>query len=183
MLTSSGFNVKATLVSILVALGASLHAPSAFAFDDLWHVGGGLGAVNTSASAIRLGPAANGYVSYGLSDMFDLKLDLAASSHAVELATGTETLHAMYTATLGASYKIDVGDWIPYLGGHLGSIYADMPGDLGIGTRGLLVGGVVGLDYFAGRELGFGITNRWHWLIDGGNLVDLFVRIEYRWQS
>lgn len=177
--------MKATLVSISIsiALGAGLHASSALAFEDLWHVGGGLGAVNTSASAIRLGPAANGYVAYGLSDMFDLKFDLAASSHAIELTPGTQTTHALVTATIGASYKIDVGDWIPYFGGHVGSIYADMPGDLGIGTRGLLGGALVGLDYFAGPHLGFGLTNRWHWLFDGGSLIDVFVRAEYRWQS
>lgn len=183
MLTSQRVNVKTSLVSICVALGLGLFSSRALAFEDLWHVGGGLGAVNTSASAIRLGPALNGYVAYGLSDMFDLELDVAASIHTVELTPGSETTQGIYTTTVGASYKIDVGDWIPYLGGHVGGIYANLPSDAGLDARGLLVGGALGLDYFAGPQWGIGLTNRWHWLLDGGSLVDLFVRVEYRWQS
>jgi len=151
------------------------------AFEDVWHAGGGLGAVNASASDVGLGIGANAYAAYGLSDMFDLKLDLAASSHAVEVVSGASERYRVLTATLGAAYKIDIIEWIPYFGVHAGYMTSDLPEWIDMEAHGFLIGGMIGLDYAVTRSFGVGIVNRLHWPIEGSSLVDLFIRAEHRW--
>src|SRR5690606_41512190 len=126
VLTPALMNAKALLLlgSLLSGLTWTEHV---LAFEDVWHAGGGLGAVNASASDVGLGIGANAYAAYGLNDMFDLKLDLAASSHAVEVVSGASERYRVLTATLGAAYKIDIIEWIPYFGVHAGYITSDLP--------------------------------------------------------
>ena len=167
--------------TLLVTLAGWLLSPAGVAFEKQWHVGGGLGAATTSESRVGLGPAVNVYGAYGLDDMFDLKLDFAASNHAFEVVPGTSDRRSIYRATLGISYKLDVGDWIPYFGAQLGWLYSDLPEDLDMGTRGWLGGVMLGLDYIATPSWAFGIANQFNTPLDGGGLVDLFLRAEYHW--
>ncbi len=57
-----------------------------------------------------------GYGAYGLSDMFDANLELMASGH--EFVPGQTT--RVYSAAAGLTYKVDVIEWVPYVGGLLG---------------------------------------------------------------
>jgi hypothetical protein len=175
--------MKRHSVAILVTLLGWFRSADAFAFEEQWHLGGGIGVVRVSPEPVGLGPALDVYANYGLSDMFDIKVDLAASSHAFELTPEISERRSIFTATAGVSYKLDVIDWIPYFGAHTGMIYADLPEDLGMGTRTVLVGGMIGLDYAPTPSFGLGVMNRWHFPLDGGSLVDLFLRAEYHWGS
>src|SRR5690606_20768153 len=117
-----------------------------------------------------------------LSDMFDVKLDLAGSSHEVELGDYSER-HMLYTASLGVAYKIDIIEWIPYIGVHAGYMFFDLPeaSDLDMERNDFILGGMLGLDYAVTRAFGLGLMNRLHIPLSGSNLVDLFLRAEYRW--
>jgi hypothetical protein len=170
---------KAVTVALLTMLSSCFVSRGAAAFEDQWHLGAGLGAMNASPSAIGLGLGANLYGAYGLSDMFDMRLDLAATSHPLELA-GSSERHNAYTASLGVTYKIDIIEWIPYFGGHDGVMSFDIPEVLGIETRDVLFGGSIGLDYAVTRSFGLGVANRLHIPLGGASLVDVFLRAEYR---
>lgn len=173
--------MKLHRAAILLALAGFLGSPDARAFEKIWHVGGGIGARSTSESRVGLGPAVNAYASYGLDDMFDVKLDFAASNHAFEVAPGTTDRRSIYTAALGISYKLDVLEWIPYFGAHLGWLYSDLPEGLDVAAAGWVVGGMLGLDYAVTPSFGLGVMNQIHLPVDGGSFVDLFLRAEYHW--
>jgi hypothetical protein len=121
---------------------------------------------------VALGPAVNAYAAYGLDDMFDVKLDFAASNHAFEVVPGTSDRRSIYTTTLGISYKLDVLEWIPYFGAHLGWLYSNLPDGLDMGTEGWVVGGMLGLDYAMTPSFGLGVMNQVHLPVEGGSFVD-----------
>lgn len=173
--------MKVHAAAFFATLAGWLLSSTAQAFEEQWHVGGGVGAVSASASQLGLGPAVNAYGAYGLDDMFDVKLDFAASSHAFEAVPGATDRRSIYTGTLGISYKIDVIEWIPYFGAHVGWLYTNLPGDLDMATSGFLVGGVIGLDYAVSPSWGVGVANQLHMPLEGGSLVGLFLRAEYHW--
>src|SRR6187399_2202043 len=99
--------MKRHSVAIVVTLLGWFRSSDAFAFDEQWHVGGGLGVVRVSPEPVGLGPAVDVYAAYRLSDMFDIKLDLAASSHAFEVTAETSERRSIFTGTAGISYKLD----------------------------------------------------------------------------
>jgi hypothetical protein len=127
---------------------------------------------------VGIGPAVGVYGAYGLSDMFDLKLDLMATDHAVE---GLDERHRTYLATLGLSYKIDVIEWIPYFGVSAGGWRTDLPESIVAEPQDVALGGFLGLDYAVSRSLGLGVVSRVHWLLAGEATSDLCLRAEYRW--
>lgn len=171
---------RSIALATLTGLACLLSERAAWAFEDQWHLGAGLGAVNASPSAIGLGIGVNAFASYGLSDMFDLKLDLKASNHPVDIA-GTTQRHTVTLANLGIAYKIDIIEWIPFFGLQAGYLSSDLPEGLGLEPRGFLLGGFLGIDYAINRSFGLGVTNAWHFPVQGASLVDLFLRAEYRW--
>lgn len=173
--------MKLQRAAILLVLAGFLGSPAARAFEKQWHVGGGIGARSVSESRVGLGPAVNAYGAYGLDDMFDVKLDFAASTHAFEVAAGTSDRRSIYTTTLGISYKLDVLEWIPYFGAQLGWLSSNLPEGLDMGTHGWVVGGMLGLDYAVTPSFGLGVMNQIHIPLDGGSIVDLFLRAEYHW--
>ena len=173
-------NARHQKLALLGGLAALLIPARAHGFDAQWHAGAGLGGVNASPASLGLGVGVNAYASYGLNDMFDLKLDFAASSHALTLS-GNQERHGIYDVVLGLSYKIDIIEWIPYFGIGAGYMFSDLPQGVGIEPNDILLGGMIGLDYAMSREFGIGIANRLHAAVRGGSLVDLFLRAEYRW--
>lgn len=131
--------------------GLFMFVESASAFERQWHFGGGLGVAKPS-DAYSLAPALGAYGAYGISDVFDVKLELtlarsSADSQPASLLTGA---HA------ALAYKIDVIQWIPYLGVRSGVIAVSDP----VGPfKGLqaTVGGIAGIEYAMTRSLGFGV--------------------------
>src|SRR5436305_867791 len=59
---------------------ASLVTRPAHAFEREWHTGAGLG-VSVYPHYYRVGPAFGLQAAYGISDVFDLKLELLGSQH------------------------------------------------------------------------------------------------------
>jgi len=145
---------------------------AASAFEREWHLGGGLGAA--AANGYALGPAANLYAAYGLTDAFDLRLELAGSRSAV---AGDPAY--LYGGKLALVYKIDVIQWIPYLGlagGYLRVTERVAPFTLGQPTAGL----VGGLDYVVSRRFALGIAGTYDYAFHpAAGYANAFLRAEY----
>lgn len=167
----------------LVAAVVCLAPRPATAFENQWHAGGGLGAVRFSESTVSLGPAIHLEAAYGLSDMFDLKVNAALSQHRLQV-TGDPAVDARFVRpVLSLAYKLDVLEWVPYMGVDAGYMWVvgaeDFAGDVPQSSPAL--GGHVGLDYAPYRSFGIGIVFRTHWLWAANVVSDGFLRAEYRW--
>jgi hypothetical protein len=175
---------RATLLSALSAavLAWSLEG-TAHAFEREWHLGVGLGAA--AANEYRVGPALNAYAAYGVSDVFDLRLELLGSQHFVtpprpELGLATrEAPSLFYGGKVALAYKIDVIQWIPYVAltaGYLGVTLPLAPYTSGQPSAGILAG----LDYVASRDFGLGAALDYDYAFHpGAAYAALLVRAEF----
>ena len=172
------FVLACSWLALLVAEGR------AHAFEKQWHLGGGLG--GTLAQGYRVGPALNAYAAYGVSDVFDLRLEAIAApaTHAEKDAEPHPKAHTdhgtlLYGAKLALAYKIDVIEWIPYAGPSVGFLGVTSPTAPYESVR-PTVGGLVGLDYAMSRDFGLGVAGFYDYAFRGGaNAVSLFLRAEF----
>jgi hypothetical protein len=160
------------LVMAMLSASVLLRARSAAAFEDEWHLGGGVGFASLPATDYTTGVALGVHAAYGISDMFDLRLELLGSRHTFPVVDAAEAPAALLlSAAAGPAYKLDVGDWIPY-GAFLVGYYAfagnapsvlglEAPADEAAGTSFAL-----GVDYGPLPHLGFGLQARFHGIFD-----------------
>jgi hypothetical protein len=166
-----------------LAIGSFLSPRLAHGFEREWHLGGGAGFAALGGTDYAAGPALGVHAAYGLSDMFDLRLELGVSRHvytALEAPTAPAAL--LVSAAAGPAYKLDIGDWIPYAALLLGyyRFMADSPSALGLATPGDDAAGLslaLGLDYAIGASLGLGLQIRYHSLF--GSLPESFEETPY----
>ena len=171
-------------VSVLSAIAVFLWTPLASAFERQWHVGGGFGFAAFADGNTSSGPAIGVHGAYGLSDVFDLKVDLLGSRHTIE----NDRLNLL-SSTAGIAYKMDVIRWVPYFGMQVGYYRLDgdrQPGSLPTNELGMSVD--LGLDYAVKRSFALGLQLRYHgFLADplsslgDAPLFTGLVRVEYRW--
>jgi hypothetical protein len=165
------------LVSAAILAAAVAFAPDAAAFEREWHVGGKLG--GAALKGAPLGLAVNVHGAYGLSDMFDAVIEVTASRHG--WSNGTD----VFSASAGLAYKIDVLEWIPYVGLLAGYYhYAGMPGPNG--EHGPEFGAAIsaGVDYLVSREFVLGVDLRAHMSFEDGFSFPYYTGLlgaEYRW--
>jgi Outer membrane protein beta-barrel domain len=181
----------------LFAAGAAFLAPGrAAAFERQWHVGGGIG-VTAYPHHFSAGPALGLNAAYGISDVFDLKLELLGSYHTFREGPRRPRQNAEpYSAVAGVSYKLDVLRWIPY--GALLVGYQHIAGSLPLAKPlrpddalakafrhdDALATLVVGLDYALSREWGVGASLRTDFLLtssETGGAFTTLLRAEYHW--
>jgi hypothetical protein len=172
------------LPAIGLALGLGLSPARALAFEGQWHAGGGIGAGFFADSATRAGPAIGLHGAYGLSDYFDVKLEGLAALHSRD-----EHGLGLYAVSAGLAYKIDVIQWIPYVGVQVGYYRlsgTDRPGQLHPNELGMSVD--LGMDYAVSRSFGLGLELRYHGFLSDplASLGDApyfsaLLRAEYRW--
>lgn len=162
------------MLPIIGLVGAVfLQSNLALAFEDQWHAGGGLGF--SDATDYRVGPALNAYGAYGISDVFDVRLE-AQASHNVRLRTPS----LFYAGKFVLAYKVDVIEWIPYLGLSAGVLGAQKPFPP-FRTVQPLAGLMFGLDYAVTRSFGLGLAlNADYAFTVRGLLPSAFVRAEHR---
>lgn len=145
--------------SSLVALAVVATAQQARAYEEQWHFGGGVGAASFARTDTGLAPVLGAHVSYDISDTFDARLELLAAQH--EFVEGEST--RFYSAGAGLVYKIDVLEWVPYIG-ILGGLYAfdgrTWPAPLKQRELGISI--PLGLDYTFSRTFGVGAQIRYH---------------------
>jgi hypothetical protein len=136
------------------------------AFERQWHLGVGAGGASPGKN-YAFGPAVGVHAAYGLSDVFDARLEVLLSQH----PSRTEGFapDRFYGAKLGIAYKLDVIQWIPYFGVSAGFLGVDAPALSARRAAGVVdpegefrpaqatLGLLGGLDYAIGRNLGVGI--------------------------
>jgi len=175
--------MKRLAAALAVLACLVLGTSRAHAFERQWHLGGGLGIATLKGSASGVNPALGVYAAYGLSDMFDLKLELMDSSHDLG---GHRT--QILSASAGVVYKIDIIQWVPYvdlMAGYYG--FSGGPSPLGhYAEPGASIG--LGLDYSLSRSFAMGAQFRYHAFLRNPpqSLADApyfsaLLRAEYRW--
>jgi hypothetical protein len=159
---------------LLAALPRTAHG-----FERQWHIGAGAGI--SSANDLPLSPALQLYGAYGISDVFDARVELTARGY--ELMEDTSPYSA--SAMAGLAYKLDVIRWVPwaalYLGyqGFLSAPAAGAP----FRQHDAAAAFGLGLDYAVSRELGLGVSLRYDQALSEaeGRSFDALLRAEYRW--
>src|SRR5262245_42167567 len=148
-------------------------AEQASAFERPWHLAGGIG-VSSESGGYDAGLVLGLHGAYGLSDVFDVRLELQGSRN--DLAGLPVSL---YFARGGLAYKLDVLQWIPYVGGSAGGFAVLWDGG---GTIRPCAGGFVGLDYAVSRHVGVGGFFALDYVFANPNLIvgTGLVRGEYR---
>jgi Outer membrane protein beta-barrel domain len=171
--------------ALVLGLGFSLAlcaaSRSANAFEREWHLGGGGGIAN--GTGLSMSPALSAYAAYGLSDVFDARLELTARGY--HYHAGDEQNPNALSAMVGVAYKLDVLRWVPWAGvyaGYLGFLDAPRAG-LTFKRHDAALGLGLGLDYGISRKLGVGVTLRFdNALVDANaRTFDALLRAEYRW--
>jgi hypothetical protein len=170
------------LVSLVLGLGglAFLACPRvAHAFEREWHVGAGAGVTN--GSGLSLSPAVTAYVAYGLSDVFDARVEVTGRGYEI----GSDRDPHSISAAGGLVYKLDVLRWVPWAGVYLGYVgfLTEPRAELPFARHDAAIGLGLGLDYAFSRKLGLGVTLRYDDALthaDSSNF-DALLRAEYRW--
>ncbi len=168
---------------VLIAGAVLVLTTPASAFERQWHIGGGAGIASFANGGTSSGPALGVHGAYGLSDVFDLKLDLLTSTHTIE----NDRLRLL-SGTAGIAYKMDILRWVPYFGVQFGYYHlggSQRPGELPEREAGMSID--LGLDYAVKRNFGLGLQLRYHGFLNNpmSSLGDapLFtglLRAEYR---
>jgi len=176
--------MRGLLFGLLCGAAACLAPRHARAFEREWHLGGGLG-VTAHPHYYSAGPSLGVNAAYGISDVFDLKLELLGARHSYHASGASEAEHgASYSAAFGLSYKLDILQWIPYGALLLGyrHISGPIPADDPFRRDDALLAGVLGLDYAATRNFGLGLSIRADFplsTIGEGEAFTAMLRAEY----
>jgi hypothetical protein len=178
---------RGLVLSLALSVTGALFVPSrAQAFEREWHTGGGLG-FTAYPRYYTLGPALGLNAGYGISDVFDLKLELLGSYHAYPGGRPLPSQWAVpYSAAAGLSYKLDVLQWIPYAALLVGAqhVYGALPLGDKFHRTDALAAVVLGLDYAMTRNFGLGVSLRADMLLSApseGQAVTTLLRAEYHW--
>lgn len=149
-------------------------AEKASAFEEQFRFGGGAGVLSPS-EPYSLGPALGAYGAYGISDVFDVKLELTLARVTAEpdVAAFSYGVHA------ALAYKLDVIQWIPYFGARAGAVGVSDPA-APFEALSPSIGGIAGIDYAMSRNLGFGLGLSFDYLISGNQLFGALLTAEYR---
>lgn len=173
-------------VRIWILLGVVPFAAvrNADAFENQWHLGGGLGAAWFDR-ATSPAPMTAVHGAYGMSDEFDARGEVLLSAPHSE--RGNTAL--LSSLLLGVTYKLDVIQWIPWAGlaasvHHLGG-QLRQPGASSMQAGGSLL---LGLDYAWSRSLGAGVeVNLSAFPFEPGHSASspiyttALIRFEHRW--
>lgn len=154
----------AAILAIGIPVAALLSPHVARAFEGQWHLGGGIGLMSYGGDTHFNMPELTLHGAYGLSNVFDVRLELGES---VPLTSGSSNRSLGYAEAVMA-YKLDVIEWIPWAGLGAGAFVAT--GDLQGRVRDALQPAAslwFGLDYAFNREWGAGAFIGMHsWFAD-----------------
>lgn len=135
----------------------------------------------SNGNGLSASPAIAAYAAYGLSDVFDARLELTARGYHLGSAQNPNALSAM----AGLAYKLDVLRWVPWAGvyaGYLNFLEAP-PASVPFKQRDVALGLGLGLDYAFSRQVAAGVTLRFDQALtrSSTNTFDALLRVEYRW--
>ena len=171
--------LAALVLGVGLALGLCCSSRAAQAFEREWHLGAGAGVSN--GNGLKLSPAVAAYAAYGLSDVFDARVEVTARGYHL----GQEQNPNAVSALAGVAYKLDVLRWVPWAGvyaGYLGFL-EQPPATSTFKRHDLALGLGLGLDYGFTRKFGVGVTLHFDQALtrSEANTFDALLRAEYRW--
>jgi hypothetical protein len=162
-----------------LSLGLCAVSTSASAFEREWHLGAAAGV--TSGKGLELSPALGAYAAYGLSDVFDARVEVTARGYHI----GSDENPSALSAMTGLAYKLDVLRWVPWAGAYVGyhGFFEAPRSDLPFKQHDVALGVGLGLDYGISRNLGLGATLRFDSALSRAqtSTFDASLRAEYRW--
>ena len=169
-----------SLLVVTLLLGITVTTTRSSAFERQWHVGVDLGYASLSHDeSMHSGVGFGVHGAYGLTDSYNLMLELGASTHPMD---GVPSLTALHGA-VGAAYTLDVVSWVPYAGVLVGG-YRLSGGGLERGEYRLGFQGALGMDYRPGRSWAVGLQARYHTFATDlftTHYVTCFGRFEWLW--
>lgn len=172
------FRLLASL-SIFVILCST--ASGALAFERQWHAGVDVGLAGVSWNdEVRGGYGGGLHLAYGLTDSYNLLLEVGGSSHPLE--AGQPALDVAHGA-FGMAYTLDVISWVPYMGLLVGG-YRFAGAELEEADHRLGFQGALGLDYRPSRSWAVGLQLRYHTFSDdplSTHYMTSFGRFELLW--
>lgn len=131
----------------------------------------------------RTGGALSVHAAYGVSDMFDARIQLAGSHH----ERGGREQSSLFRGALGVAYKLDITEWVPYLGVRAGYYrFGKEPAARvnpaeSIARSGGLIGTMLGVDYALSRGAAIGVELDYDTLLPHGGTFGATLHGEYRW--
>lgn len=167
--------VNRSLLFVSFAVGFVLASRPAGAFERQWHLGGSLAGVSASDSRPS-GLGAGLHLAYGLSDVFDVRCELRSTFHA---EAGSSPDFGLHLGALGLAYKLDVLEWIPYLGVRAGYYFVSSEPAPWARSGGAL-GAFAGIDHAFSRDFAGGLEVGVDRLLPDGVASMLGLRAEYR---
>jgi hypothetical protein len=163
---------------------------SAQAYERQWHAGGGLGYAFFAEGGNTLhGLGVGAHLTYGLSDAFNLLVQVDGSNH---FGPAPFAPRVLASGSVGVGYVIDVLQWVPYVGVMAGGYGVFAPGACGAAGEPACVGARLGLsvpfglDYQLSRSFALGVAGRYGILLFGeaggvGQTLTMYLRAEYLW--
>ncbi|KYG05654.1 hypothetical protein BE21_39370 [Sorangium cellulosum] len=168
-----------------LALAALLAPSRADAFERQWHAGASIGYALLADGGTYPGLGGGLHVAYGLTDAFNAIVELDTASH-----PGGDLM--FLGASAGATYVIDILQWVPYIGlmtGAYDSVRLAPCGSYGRpschrGQFGVSV--PFGIDYAFNRQFAAGFAGKYTLLLPGagdgpGSYFTAFARAEFLW--
>lgn len=195
---SSGGSVVPRLALVILAAALFVVAlpRTASAFERQWHLGAGLGWV-VPKDAYTSGPAVALHLAYGISDMFDARVEVRSSLHDLEAPASSASAeeralgggrNSFSQAMVGLAYKVDVIEWVPYLGVRAGYYrfgatppLAKFPIGKEYARQGGSLGTMLGVDYAFSRSAAIGAEVDYDTLLPRGGAFSASLHVEYRW--
>jgi hypothetical protein len=156
-----------------------LAAPrEARAFERQWHLGGGLGFVAPN-SGYSMAPTLALHAAYGISDVFDTRFVVAAAwPHPSDAKQPTSVLSM---STLGLAYKLDIIEWVPYIGVRAGAFGFGASPSQPYARFGGVLGTMAGIDYSFSRSFAVGAEFAEDLLLPAGTVLSGVLHAEYHW--
>lgn len=150
----------------------------AAAFERQWHVGVGAGVVSPSGP-YKAGGALALHAAHGISDVFDVRLELRSSLHPAREAG--QSRNTLSQGALALVYKIDVIEWVPYIGVRAGYYLFGTPPAASATRSGGMLGTLLGCDYAFSRSAAVGAELAYDSWLPAGSAVGMLLHAEYRW--
>lgn len=156
-------------------------APAARAFERQWHAGADLGWAAVSwRDSVRSGFGGGLHLAYGLSDSYNVLVELSGSTHSVEADQPNLTV---LSGAAGMAYTLDVLTWVPYAGLLVGGYRFD---GVRLDKAENLLGfqAALGLDYRPSTSWALGVQLRYHTFSDDpfqAHYMTSFARFEVLW--
>jgi len=144
---------SAVFPAMLLSVAGCLVTAPARSFEGQWHLGAGAAMMSFKGDSNYSMPALALHAAYGISDMFDARLELGEG---IPLSSGSSNRSLGYAESIIA-YKLDIIEWIPWAGVGLGGFFAS-GGLQGLGREPVQPAASLwlGLDYAYSRQWGVG---------------------------